>query len=116
MIERPASAGAVIAPAGAEQGQVAQVTSAPLASVPDPASPGTSAERTPTVLAGIGPDPALAPPAPPKLVDRASARLGHTTPRSGARATPRAITKVEGMTYRLVFACCLQATDTPTES
>ena len=116
MIQRPASAGASIAPVDAEQGEVSRTTPVPPASLPDPASPGTSAERTPTVLAGIGPDPALAPPAPPKLVDRASARLGHTTPRSGARATPRAITKVEGMTYRLVFACCLQATDAPTES
>ena len=115
MIQRPASAVASIAPASAEQGEVALSTPAPSASVPDPVSPGTPAARTATVLAGIGPDPALAPPAPPKLADRASARLGHTTPRSGARGTSRATMKVEGMTYRLVFACCLQATDAPTE-
>jgi hypothetical protein len=112
MIQRPASAGASIAPASAEQGEVALTTPAlPVA----PASPGTATPRTSTVLAGIGPDPALAPPGPPKLADRTRARLGHTTPRSSARGTPRAITTVEGMTYRLVFACCLQATDAPTE-
>ena len=109
MIERPASAGASVAPAGAEHDEVAQATAAPVVS----ATP--EAGRTPAVWAGIGPDPALAPPGPPKLADRTRARLGHTTPRSSARGTPRAITTVEGMTYRLVFACCLQATDAPTE-
>ena len=109
MIERPASAGASVAPAGAEHDEVAQATPAAVVSAPPEAG------RTPAVWAGIGPDPALAPPAPPRLAERPGTRLGHTSPRSGARGTQRATTKVEGMTYRVVFACCFGATDTPTK-
>ena len=116
MIERPASTGASIALTGAERGEAGVAAPAAPVGAPDGASSGTPAERTPTVLAGIGPDPTMAPPAPPKLADRPRARLGHTTTRSGARGTLRATTTVKGMTYRMVFACCcLQATDAPTE-
>jgi hypothetical protein len=115
MIERPASAGASIAPAAAEG-----IEAANAAPVTRSAAP-LEGERSVHVIAAIGPDPALEPdPGPPsaalpRLVERPTARYGHTAARPAARNTPRASTRIEGMSYRAVFACCTEATDTPTE-
>ena len=109
MIERPTPAGAVVAHAGAEVGEAAIAAPAPQVS----AAP--EAESVVHVLAVSGPDPALAPPAPPKFADRASARFEPTAPRPAARRAPRASLGMESMNYRAVFACCMEATDTPTK-
>jgi hypothetical protein len=108
MIERPASRKASVTPAGDARTEADQAALAPPGSAPP------AAERTPTVLAGMGPDPALAPPAPPRLTDSTRTRFGHERPRSAARST-RTVAGMEGMEYRAVFACCSEATDTPTE-
>ena len=110
MIERPTPAGAVIAQAGAEASEVA--APAPAASVADPVAPGAVAERTPHVLAVSGPDPALAPSAPPRFPDRPGPRFEAAAQRP-TRRTPRAAAGMEGISYRAVFACCTEATDTP---
>ena len=109
MIERPTPAGAVVAHAGAEVGEAASVAPVPLVS----AAP--EAESVAHVLAVSGPDPALAPPAPPKFADRPSPRFEPTAPRPSARRAPRALPGMESMKYRAVFACCMEATDTPTK-
>jgi hypothetical protein len=108
MIERPTPAGAVVAHAGAEVGEAAIIAPAPQVS----AAP--EAETVAHVLAVSGPDPALAPPAPPKFADRPGARLEPMAPRPSARRAPRASPGMESMKYRAVFACCMEATDTPT--
>jgi hypothetical protein len=109
MIERPAPTGASVAHAGAEAGGPVKAAAEPqIAAV-------TEAECAPHVLAGFGPDPALAPPAPPKFQDRPGPLYVPTVPRAAARRTPRAATTIEGIKYRVVFACCMQATETPTE-
>lgn len=113
MIERPTPAGAVIAQAGAEASEAANVAPAPPASVADPAVPGALAERTPHLLAASGPDPALAPCAPPRFPDRPGPRFEDAARRPTPRRTPRAAAGMEGMSYRVVFACCTEATDTP---
>jgi hypothetical protein len=108
MIERPASAGAGIAQAGAEVSEAAKAAAA------TPAGVAPEAERAPHVLAASGPDPALAPTAPPKFADRPGPRFEPTAPRASTRRTPRASPGMEGTRYRAVFACCREATDTPT--
>jgi hypothetical protein len=108
MIERPMPAGG-IAHAGAEERKAASAAAGP------PASVAAEAERAAHVLAASGPDPALAPPVPPKFQDRPGPpRFDPTAPRPSARrahATPG----MEGINYRAVFACCTEATDTPTK-
>jgi hypothetical protein len=109
MIERPTPAGAVIAHAGAEVGEAASAAPVPqLSAAPE-------AESAAHVLAVSGPDPALAPPAPPKFADRPGPRFEPTVPRPSARRVPRASPGMESMKYRAVFACCMEATDTPTK-
>ena len=108
MIERPTPAAAV-AHAGAEEREAA------IAAPPPLASPAPEAERATHVLSASGPDPALAPPAPPKFPDRPSARFEPTAPRPPARRVPRASPGMESTKYRAVFACCMEATDTPTK-
>ena len=106
MIERPTPAGAGVAQAGAETSEAASVAPAP------PEAP--EAERTTHVLAANGPDPSLSPPAaPPRFTDRPRQRLESS--RASARRTSHATIGIEGMTYRAVFACCTEATDTPTK-
>jgi hypothetical protein len=106
MIERPAPAGAGIAQAGAEPSEAAEA--APVLQI----NAAPEAEGMSHVLAVSGPDPALAPQAPPKLADRRSPRFESTTSRPTRRAS-RAAAGMEGVTYRAVFACCTEATDTP---
>lgn len=113
MIERPATAGAGIAQAGAEVTEAAQAAPVPQGNAADPAAPGTPAEGMSHVLAASGPDPALAPPAPPRFAERRSPRFESTTSRPSTRRAPRTAAGMEGMTYRAVFACCTEATDTP---
>ena len=108
MIERPTPAGAGVAQAGAETREAANAAPAP-AVVP-------AAECGAHVLAANGPDPSLAPPvAPPRFMDRPRQPFEPTASRAAARRTSRAAMAIEGMTYRAVFACCMEATDTPTE-
>jgi hypothetical protein len=107
MIERPTPAGAVVAHAGAEVGEAAITAPAPQLSA------AFEAESAAHVLAVSGPDPALAPSAPPKFADRPGPMP--TVPRPSARRTPRASPGMESMKYRAVFACCMEATDTPTK-
>jgi len=63
----------------------------------------------------MGPDPALTSTGPPRLADRVSAQTGPAAARSSPRPAQRASHRVENMNYRMIFACCLQATETPTE-
>jgi len=109
MIERPTPAAAVVAHAGAEESEAAIAAPAPQAI----AAP--EAERAAHVLAVSGPDPVLAPPAPPKFADRPGARFEPTAQRPSARRAPRASPGMESLKYRAVFACCMEATDTPTK-
>ena len=106
MIERPTSAGGGIAQAGAETSEAADVA-------PPPASAAPEAERSIHVLAANVPVPALAAPAPPPVVDRPGPRFGSTAPRPSARRASRVAARAEGTTYRVIFACCMEATDTP---
>jgi hypothetical protein len=112
MIERPAPARASVAQAGAEQAEAAVVAPAPMES----AAP--EAERAAHLLSAVGPDPALAPPAPPKFAKDPSAPFASAAPRAAPRRAPRAPTGsptgIEGKRYRAVFACCREAKDTPT--
>lgn len=107
MIERPTPGAAVAAQAGAVENEAVVVAPVP------PASTAPVAERASHVLAASGPDPALAPTAPPKFADRPSARFESAAARPSARRAPRAASRIEGMEYRAVFACCTEATDTP---
>jgi hypothetical protein len=107
MIERPAPAGAGIAQAGAEASEAAEAAPVPQVN----AAP--EAEGMSRVLAASGPDPALAPQAPPRFADRGSARFESAATRSALRRATRVATGVETMKYRAVFACCTEATDTP---
>jgi hypothetical protein len=107
MIERPAPAGAGIAQAGAEASEAAEAAPVPQVN----AAP--EAEGMSHVLAASGPDPALAPQAPPKFADRTGPRFESAAPRVDARRGPRAASRIEGTSYRAVFACCMEATDTP---
>ena len=113
MIERPAPAGAGIAQAGEELSEAARAAPLPQVKAADPAAPGTPAEGTSHVLAASGPDPVLAPPAPPRFAERRSPRFESTTSRPSTRRASRAAAGMEGITYRAVFACCTEATDTP---
>lgn len=106
MIERPTPGAAVVAQAGATEYEAADAAPVP------PASAAPEAGRASHVLAASGPDPALAPTAPPKFADRPSPRFESTVPRPSARRVPRK-PGMEGMKYRAVFACCTEATDTP---
>ena len=113
MIERPAPAGAIVAQAGAEQAEVAMAAEAPQES----AAP--QAERAAHLLSAVGPDPALAPPAPPKFAKDPGPRFESAAPRAAPRRAPRSPTGtsptgMEGKRYRAVFACCREAKDTPT--
>ena len=108
MIERPTPAGAHVARAGGEI-EAANVA----ATAPQSAAP--KAPRASHVLAASGPDPALAPPAPPRFQDRPGSRFEAASPRASSRRTPRASAGLPNTTYRAVFACCTEATDTPTE-
>jgi len=109
MIERPTPAAAGVAHAGAEASVAAGVVPAPPArATPEP-------ERAPYVLAASGPDPSLAPPAPPRFTDRPSSRFEPTAQRTPARPAPRATIGTEDVSYRAIFACCTEATDTPTQ-
>jgi hypothetical protein len=107
MIERPAPAGAGIAQAGAEASEAAEAAPVPQVN----AAP--EAEGMSRVLAASGPDPALAPQAPPKFADRIGPRFEPAAPRADARRGPRAASRIKGTSYRAVFACCTEATDTP---
>jgi hypothetical protein len=110
MIERPASAGTGIAPAAAEEVEAGMAAPAGLAVAP------LEAERSVQGIAAIGPDPALEPPTSPGLAERTRARFAHTAARPGARSTTaRAPKGIERMEYRVIFACCTEATDAPTE-
>ena len=109
MIERPASAGANIAPSAVQEIAAAIVAPATRAVAP------LEAERSVHGFVGFGPDPALEPPASPGSAERNRARFAHTAARSGARSTARAPRGKKSMDYRVVFACCTEATDTPTE-
>jgi hypothetical protein len=106
MIGRPAAAGTIIVPAVA--GGVEAAPTAPAARV------GVPLEAEPAhVIAGIGPDPALEPPVSDVFAERP--KFAHTAARSGARSSARAPRGTERMEYRAIFACCTEATDTPTE-
>jgi len=108
MIERPTPAGASVAHAGTEI-EAADIVAAP------PPNAAPEAQCASHVLAANGPDPALAPPAPPRFQDRPVSRFEAAGPRPSTRRTPRASARIQNMTYRAVFACCTEATDTPTE-
>jgi hypothetical protein len=109
MIERPATAGIRVAPAVAGGTEAAQAAPAAFADVP------LEAGRSVHAIAGIGPDPALEPPVSDVFAERPNARFAHTAARPGARSSTRAPKGTERMEYRAVFACCTEATDTPTE-
>lgn len=109
MIGRPAVAGVSVAPAVAGGVEAAPAAPAARAGAPLNAEPSTH------VIAGIGPDPALEPPGTDVLAERPNARFAHTAARSGARTSTRAPRGTERMEYRAIFACCTEATDTPTE-
>lgn len=119
MIERPASAAAGVAPAGGAGddggGGARQAAPEPLSSIPPIAEQAPAQETAPHVIAGRGPDPALTATARPRLADRVSAQIGAAALRTNPRHAPRASHRVESMNYRAIFACCLQATETPTE-
>lgn len=107
MIERPTPARVGVVHAGDEAGEAANA--APVL----PTSAAPEAEQTTHVLAASGPDPALAPPAPPRFADRHSPPFESTTSRPAARRASRRGPGIEGMNYRVIFACCMEATDTP---
>lgn len=107
MIERPTPGAAVVAQAGAVESEAVDAAPEP------PASAAPVAERPSHVLAASGPDPELAPTAPPKFADRPGPRFRSTIPRPSERRVSRKATAAEGTKYRAVFACCTEATDTP---
>lgn len=113
MIERPAPARASIAQAGAEASEAAEAAPVSQLNATDPALPGAPAEGMSNVLAASGPEPAQAPQAPPQFAERAISRFESPAARAGARRAPRAASRMEGTSYRAVFACCTEATDTP---
>ena len=107
MIERPTPGAAVVAQAGVVENEAVGAAPEP------PASAAPVAERPLHVLAASGPDPALAPTAPPKFADRPGPRFEPRVARPSVRRVARKPTVVEGTRYRAVFACCMEATDTP---
>jgi len=84
-------------------------------SIPPIAEPTPALESAPHAIAGIGPDPALTATARPRLADRVSTQMGTAASRTSPRSAARASHRVENMNYRTIFACCLQATEAPTE-
>jgi len=117
MIERPASATSGVT-GGESTGGVGD--SGAVETVLPPFSTPTFAEQAPShadaphPIAGTGPDPSLAA-GTPRPADRVSAQVGPVASRTSTRSAQRASHRVENMTYRAIFACCLQATETPTE-
>jgi hypothetical protein len=111
MIERPATATADVVRADAGGSEAVEAAPAPQVTAP----PCPELAPTAPVLAGRGPDPALAPDAPPKFADR-QAQFGPPASRAARmRVATRVSTRTEHMNYRAIFACCMEATETPTE-
>ena len=121
MIERPAPAGAGVAPASEAASEAVEAAPVPQAGAPKRAGLALPPEP-PHVLAGREPEPALAPEpavpgAPPReFPDRTKPPFGPPRPRpTSTRGATRPPARTEHEKYRLVFACSREATNTPTK-
>jgi hypothetical protein len=115
MIERPAAAMADVVRADAGGSEAVEAAPLPQVTAPGFPEPAPTSSSAP-VLAGNGPDPALAPDTPPKFAERTRAQFGPPAPRAARmRVATRVSTRTEHMNYRAIFACCTEATETPTE-